>query len=151
MSFVSKLKINPDNLKYRQLNWRGYDFEIRVPLKKELAQLHSQADAVDELAIANKLNELREQFKEQVYTQDDGNFYVQEGQERRNLNEIAKDMIRSQKTIMVFVGLIKLPEGQESLTITDLEEDMNLEDQIDLMTAISKTISGRYEDERKNS
>jgi len=140
-----------DSLRTKTFELAGHTFKVRVPLTKELEDIQSRIDNIDQADAQARFEKMTSSFRDSnalegvVVTDDD---VVVEG---RSTRELVKSIIQIENRTLEYIKLLVPDVGDfNNLTYADIDAEWPLAVQLEILSKIAEAIQPGYKDSRKN-
>ena len=140
-----------DSLRTKTFELAGHTFKVRVPLTKEMEEIQSRIDKIDQADAQARFEKMTASFKDSiaidgVVVSDDD--VVVEG---RSTRELVKSIMQMENRTVEYIKLLIPDVGDfNNLTYADIDAEWPLQVQLEVLSKISEAIQTGYKDSRKN-
>ena len=140
-----------DSLRTKTFELAGHTFKVRVPLTKEMEEIQSRIDKIDQADAQARFEKMTASFKDSiaidgVVVSDDD--VVVEG---RSTRELVKSIMQMENRTVEYIKLLIPDVGDfNNLTYADIDAEWPLQVQLEVLSKISEAIQPGYKDSRKN-
>ena len=142
---------NSTSLRTKTFELAGHTFKVRIPLTKELEDIQSRIENIDQADAQTRFEKMTATFRDSnaiegvVITDED---VVVEG---RSTRELVKSIIQMETRTLEYMKLLVPDVGDfDNLTYADIDEEFPLPVQLEILSKIAETIQPGYKDSRKN-
>ena len=142
---------NSASLRTKTFELAGHTFKVRIPLTKELEDIQSRIEKIDQADAQSRYEKMTASFRDSnaiegvVVTDED---VVVEG---RSTRELVKSIIQMETRTLEYMKLLVPDVGDfDNLTYADIDEEFPLPVQLEILSKIAETIQPGYKDSRKN-
>lgn len=142
---------NANSLRTKTFELAGHTFKVRIPLTKEMEEIQSKIEKIDEADAQSRFEKMTTSFKDSiaidgvVVTDDD---VVVEG---RSTRELVKSIMQMENRTVEYMKLLIPDVGDfDNLTYADIDAEFPLPVQLEILAKIAEAIQPGYKDSRKN-
>jgi len=138
------------NLRTKSFELAGYNFNVRIPLTKELDAMQERIEQYDQTEYQKRFDKMTASFRtgtiEGVVVTDDD--VIVEG---RSTKELIKTILQMENRIIEYIKLLVPVNGTlDAITYEDIEAEWPTAVQLEILAKISEAIQPGYKDSRKN-
>jgi len=138
------------NLRTKSFELAGYNFNVRVPLTKELDAMQDRIEKYDQAEYQKRFDKMTSSFRndtiEGVVVMDED--VVIEG---RSTKELVKTILQMENRMVEYIKLLVPVNGTlDEITYEDIEAEWPTAVQLEILAKISEAIQPGYKDSRKN-
>jgi hypothetical protein len=143
-----KYQANALNLKTKAFELAGHTFKVRIPLTKELDDINSRIDNLDEAEMERRYQKMVAPMKGLEGIEERDNDVFLDG---RSTREMVKFSMQAENRIVEYVRLLVPETGSlEDITYEEIEAEWSLPIQLEIVSKIAEAIQPGYKDTRKN-
>jgi hypothetical protein len=139
------------NLRTKSFELAGYNFNVRVPLTRELDAMQDRIEKYDQAEYQKRFDKMTSSFRQSqaiegiVVTDDD---VVVEG---RSTKELVQTILQMENRMVEYIRLLVPVNGTlDEITYEDIEAEWPTAVQLEVLAKISEAIQPGYKDSRKN-
>jgi hypothetical protein len=138
------------NLRTKSFELAGYNFNVRVPLTKELDAMQDRIEKFDQAEFQKRYDKMTASFRTDTFdgvevTDDD---VIVEG---RSTKELVKTILQMENRIVEYIRLLVPVNGTlADITYEEIESEWPTSVQLEIIAKISEAIQPGYKDSRKN-
>jgi hypothetical protein len=138
------------NLRTKSFELAGYNFNVRVPLTKELDAMQDRIEKYDQAEYQKRFDKMTASFRTDtidgvVVTDDD--VIV----EARSTKELVKTILQMEARMVEYIKLLVPVNGTlDGITYEDIEAEWPTTVQLEILAKIAEAIQPGYKDSRKN-
>jgi len=138
------------NLRTKSFELAGYNFNVRVPLTKELDAMQERIEKFDQDEFQRRFDKMTASFRTGTFdgvevTDDD---VIVEG---RSTKELVKTILQMENRVVEYIRLLVPVNGTiDGITFEDIEAELPTSVQLEIIAKISEAIQPGYKDSRKN-
>jgi hypothetical protein len=138
------------NLRTKSFELAGYNFNVRIPLTKELDAMQERIEQYDQAEYQKRFDKMTASFRNDtidgvVVTDDD---VIVEG---RSTKELVKTILQMENRMVEYIRLLVPVNGTlDEITYEDIEAEWPTAVQLEILAKISEAIQPGYKDSRKN-
>jgi hypothetical protein len=150
MSRIQSAFGDSSNLRTKSFELAGYNFNVRVPLTKELDSMQQRIEQFDKTEYQKRFDSMTSSFRNAtidgiVVTDDD---VIVEG---RSTKELVQTVLRMENRIVEYIRLLVPANGTlDDITYEEIEAEWPISVQLEIIAKISEAIQPGYKDSRKN-
>jgi hypothetical protein len=138
------------NLRTKSFELAGYNFNVRVPLTKELDSMQDRIEKFDQAEFQKRFDKMTASFRndtiEGVEVTDDD--VIVEG---RSTKELVKTILQMENRVVEYIRLLVPVNGTlDNITYEEIEAEWPTAVQLEILAKISEAIQPGYKDSRKN-
>jgi hypothetical protein len=138
------------NLRTKSFELAGYNFNVRVPLTKELDAMQDRIEKFDQAEFQKRYDKMTASFRndtiEGVEVTDDD--VIVEG---RSTKELVKTILQMENRVVEYIRLLVPVNGTlDNITYEEIEAEWPTAVQLEMIAKISEAIQPGYKDSRKN-
>jgi len=138
------------NLRTKSFELAGYNFNVRVPLTKELDAMQDRIEKFDQAEFQKRYDKMTASFRndtiEGVEVTDDD--VIVEG---RSTKELVKTILQMENRVVEYIRLLVPVNGTlDNITYEEIEAEWPTAVQLEILAKISEAIQPGYKDSRKN-
>ena len=138
------------NLRTKSFELAGYNFNVRVPLTKELDSMQDRIEKFDQAEFQKRFDKMTASFRndtiEGVEVTDDD--VIVEG---RSTKELVKTILQMENRVVEYIRLLVPVNGTlDNITYEEIEAEWPTAVQLEMIAKISEAIQPGYKDSRKN-
>jgi phosphoserine aminotransferase len=138
------------NLRTKSFELAGYNFNVRVPLTKELDSMQDRIEKFDQAEFQKRFDKMTASFRndtiEGVEVTDDD--VIVEG---RSTKELVKTILQMENRVVEYIRLLVPVNGTlDGITYEEIEAEWPTTVQLEMIAKISEAIQPGYKDSRKN-
>jgi hypothetical protein len=138
------------NLRTKSFELAGHNFNVRVPLTKELDAMQERIEKFDQDEFQRRFDKMTASFRTGTFdgvevTDDD---VIVEG---RSTKELVKTILQMENRVVEYIKLLVPVNGTiDGITFEDIEAELPTSVQLEIIAKISEAIQPGYKDSRKN-
>ena len=150
MSRIQSAFGDSSNLRTKSFELAGYNFNVRVPLTKELDSMQQRIEQFDKAEYQKRFDSMTSSFRNTtidgvVMTDDD---VIVEG---RSTKELVQTILQMENRIVEYIRLLVPANGTlDDITYEEIEAEWPISVQLEIIAKISEAIQPGYKDSRKN-
>lgn len=150
MTKLSSVFGSTDNLRIKSFQLAGQQFQVRIPLTKEMDAIEERIKNIDEAEENRRYEKMVAGFKGVevegvVKTEND---FIVEG---RSTREMVRMVLQMENRIVEFVKLLVPKEGTlDEITYEEIDAEWPMSIQLEILSKINEVIAPGYKEERKN-
>jgi hypothetical protein len=150
MSRIQSAFGDSSNLRTKSFELAGYNFNVRVPLTKELDSMQQRIEQFDKAEYQKRFDSMTSSFRSTtidgvVVTDDD---VIVEG---RSTKELVQTILQMENRIVEYIRLLVPANGTlDDITYEEIEAEWPISVQLEIIAKISEAIQPGYKDSRKN-
>jgi hypothetical protein len=143
-----KYQANSQTLKIKSFELGNHTFKVRVPLTKELDEINSRIDNLDEAEMERRYQKMIAPLKGLEGVEERDNDIFIDG---RSTREMVKFSMQAENRIVEYVKLLVPENGNiDDITYEEIDAEWALPIQLEMVAKISEAIQPGYKDTRKN-
>lgn len=143
-----KYQANSIALKVKTFELAGHTFKVRVPLTKELDDINSRIDKLDEAEMERRYQKMVAPLKGLEGVEERDNDVFVDG---RSTREMVKFSMQAENRIVEYVKLLVPETGNiDDITYEEIDSEWSLPVQLEIVAKITEAIQPGYKDTRKN-